>query len=149
MFLEKVATEEHLDQMFILESLINSVAHADESLLDLHVLDALEATRRSFAAELDGRTFRPGRMDPRVHLLFYGLRAVGNLLVGQPTPDLENRMKDPPEPIPVDTLIRLIRRLEKSVKIWNEQGGRQGYLEYIASFLPGDDMRWLHSAPES
>jgi hypothetical protein len=123
--------------MFILESLINSVAREDGSLLDLHVLDALEATRRSFGAELDGRTFQPARMDPRVHFLFFGLRAVGNLLVGHPAPDLENQMREPPEPISVDTLIKLLRRLEKSVKIWSEQGGRQGYLEYIASFLPG------------
>lgn len=54
-------------------------------------------------------------------------------------------MKDPPEPIPVDTLIKVIRRLEKSVKLWNDQGGRQGYLEYIARFLPADDILSLPS----
>lgn len=71
-----------------------------------------------------------------VHVLLVGLRGVGNLLIGRPAPELENEMRDPPAPVSVETLIACLKRLEKSVKLWNEQGGRQGYLEYIAEFLP-------------
>src|SRR5688500_17626933 len=109
--------------MYLLESLIDSVAREDGSLLDLHVLDALEATRRSFAAAQDGRTFDPVLPDPRAHVLFLVLRGLGNLLVGQPAPELENKMKEPPEPVSVDVLIKVLKRLEKSVKLWSEQGG--------------------------
>jgi hypothetical protein len=112
------------------------MAHEDGSLLDLHVLDALEATRRSFVAVLDGRTFQPTLPDPRVHFLFVVLRGLGNLLLGRPAPELENRLKEPPEPVSVEVLIKVLKRLEKSVKLWSEQGGRQGYLRYIAEFLP-------------
>jgi hypothetical protein len=40
-----------------------------------------------------------------------------------------------PWSISVPELIACLKRLRKSVRFWNEQGGRQGYLNYVREFL--------------
>ena len=32
-------------------------------------------------------------------------------------------------------ILLCLERIRKSVKLWNEQSGRQGYLDYISEFL--------------
>jgi len=36
-----------------------------------------------------------------------------------------------PEPISVDEIMDCLKRIGKSVDLWNKQGGRQGYLYFI------------------
>ena len=40
-----------------------------------------------------------------------------------------------PEPKSVDDIILCLKRVLKSVKRWNKQGGRQGYLNFITQFM--------------
>jgi hypothetical protein len=42
------------------------------------------------------------------------------------------------EPISHEILIACLKRIRKSVRFWNKQGGRRGYLTYIEKFLAGD-----------
>lgn len=35
-----------------------------------------------------------------------------------------------------DILLACLRRIHKSVKFWNKEHGRQGYLQYVIQFLP-------------
>lgn len=39
------------------------------------------------------------------------------------------------KPIPVEDLVVCLRKLNKSVDFWTKQGGRRGYLTYIAQFV--------------
>jgi hypothetical protein len=127
---------EHPEALYLLESLIRAAGEDDPSLLDLHVIDALDAARRWFAAEQEGRTFRPRLTDPRAEELFTGLRAAGEFLLGRPTEEIEVRLEERPDPIGLDALVYGFRRLEKSAKLWTNEGGRRGYLSYIGQFLP-------------
>ena len=128
--------DDHPESLHLLESLVISFAEQDESLLDLHVIDAFDAARRWYRAEAEGRVFRPQLTDPRSNELFVGLRAAGAFLLGRSTSEIENTLEEPREPISVEALVQCFRQLEKSAKLWSEQGGRRGYLEYIAQFLP-------------
>ena len=129
-------TGDNAASLFLLETLIESYASHDESVIDLHVLEALEATRRRFAAEAQGRTFEPRLGDQRVRDLFNGLCGASELLLGRASDHIDDRRAEPSESIEIDTLIRCLKQLEKSVKLWSEQGGRKGYLLYIREFLP-------------
>lgn len=40
-----------------------------------------------------------------------------------------------PEPLTLDEIMACLKRLRKSVDLWNKQGGRQGYLSFIDSQL--------------
>jgi hypothetical protein len=129
-------TDENAAPLLLLETFINSYASTDESVIDLHVLEALEATRRLFAAEAQGRTFQPRLGDERVSELFAGLCGASELLLGRAPDDIENRGMEPSESIRIDSLVRCLKQLEKSVKGRSEQGGRKGYLLYIRQLLP-------------
>jgi hypothetical protein len=43
--------------------------------------------------------------------------------------------KRKPESISVEELIACLKRIRKSVEMWNKQSGRKGYLQYIDQFL--------------
>ena len=129
-------TADNAPSLFLLETLINSYAGTDESVIDLHVLEAIEATRRLFAAEAQGRTFQPRLGDERVRQLFAGLRGACEVLLGRESADIHDHTTEPSDPISIDILVRCLKQLERSVKLWSEQGGRKGYLLYIRQFLP-------------
>jgi hypothetical protein len=40
-----------------------------------------------------------------------------------------------PKPITIDEIILCLKRVLKSVKRWNEDGGRQGYLDFIIQYV--------------
>jgi hypothetical protein len=129
-------TGDNAPSLFLLETLIDSYASTDESVIDLHVLEAIEATRRLFAAEAQGRTFQPRLGDERVRQLFAGLRGAGEVLLGRESTDIHDHTTEPSDPISIDSLVLCLKQLERSVKLWSEQGGRKGYLLYIRQFLP-------------
>jgi hypothetical protein len=128
--------EAHPDALYFLESLILSVGESDESLLDLQVVDALETTRRWFAAEFAGRTFKPLLSDKRTTDLFVLLRAAGLILLGREAPEIDVSQQAKPRTIDPEALVACLKRIEKSAKLWNERGGRRGYVEFIAASLP-------------
>jgi hypothetical protein len=43
------------------------------------------------------------------------------------------------EPVSHDILITCLKRIRKSVRYWNKQGGRRGYLAYVREFLLSPD----------
>jgi hypothetical protein len=129
-------TADNSPSLFFLETLINSYASTDESVIDLHVLEALEATRRLFAAEAQSRTFQPRLGDQRVQQLFAGLRDASEVLLGREPAGIYDQTAEPSDAISIDTLVTCLKQLERSVKLWSEQGGRRGYLQYIRRFLP-------------
>jgi hypothetical protein len=43
--------------------------------------------------------------------------------------------KKKPESISVEEIISCLKRIRKSVEMWNKQSGRKGYLQYIDQFL--------------
>jgi hypothetical protein len=127
---------EYPEVLYVFENLIRSVAEEDESLLDLHVLDALVAARRATAAAAEGRSANPKLTDERTSELFHVLRAAAALLLGEDPPEVELVGTEKPDPVSPEVLDRCFRQLEKSVKLWNAEGGRQGYLEFIRQHLP-------------
>jgi hypothetical protein len=129
-------TGDNASSLFLLETLIDSYARTDESVIDFHVLEAIEATRRLFAAEAQGRAFQPRLGDERVRELFVGLRGASEVLLGRTSADIDDRRTEPSDHISLDTLVVCLKQLERSVKLWSEQGGRKGYLLYIRQFLP-------------
>ncbi|MCO5185029.1 MAG: hypothetical protein M9941_05225 [Anaerolineae bacterium] len=38
-------------------------------------------------------------------------------------------------PIPLDDMILCLKRIRKSIKRWNKEYGRQGYLEFVTQFV--------------
>ena len=130
--------EEYFDVLQNIETAIIAFYEEEPGLLDLEVLDALEVLIRGYTLEERGRTAGDTRLSERPQRVFDVTRRMcewrlgrSPLNPGEPKPE-----EAKPASISVLEMIMCLKRLRKSVRRWNEQGGRQGYLNYVREF-PG------------
>jgi len=51
------------------------------------------------------------------------------------TDDVDSIQIPSPLPISIDEIIACLKRVRKSVQMWNKRGGRRGYLQFIDEFI--------------
>lgn len=132
--------EQFQDVLQNIEVAILSVYASQPDLLDLDVIDALDALVRTYAAEQDSRVPPKLRLSGRAALVQDAVRRMCEWRLGRST--LERDKPDEPIPPPAEAnsvadILLCLKRVRKSVHTWNEQAGRQGYLDYIDMFLGG------------
>jgi hypothetical protein len=129
--------EQYFDVLQNIETAILSVYEIDARLLDLDVSDALDVLIRNYALEEQGVGTRTSRLSgpaQRVHDL---ARGICEWRLGRQPLNTAN----PPAgrwasgELSLVELVVCLKRIRKSVWLWNDQGGRQGYLDYIRQFL--------------
>jgi hypothetical protein len=108
----------------------------EPSLIDLEVSDVFDALARRYVLEDRGQTMKPLRLSPKAERLYEALIGVAEALAGRRTPPDEKLRIPFRTDVTPSELAAGFKRLSKSVGTWSEQGGRQGYLEYIDEFLP-------------
>jgi hypothetical protein len=133
--------EQYFDVLQNIETAIVTAYEDEPRLLDLDVTDALDVLIRNYALEEQGVSARTSRLSgpaQRVHDV--AKRMCEWRLGRQPL-----NTADPADGRPatgelsVAGLVLCLKRIRKSVRLWTERGGRQGYLDYIRQFL--DDAR--------
>ena len=129
--------EQYSDVLQNIETAIVTAYEDDPKLLDLDVIDALDALIRGYGLEEQGRDFRDPRLSgpaQRVHALS---RSMCEWRLGrQPlNPGDPEGDRPPVGEISVAELVLCLKRIRKSVRLWNDKRGRQGYLEYVREFL--------------
>lgn len=129
--------EKFHDVLQNIEAVILETYGDEPDLLDLDVIDALDVLIRRYAAEDQGRTPPASRLSARAARVVEAVGRICEWRLGRL--DLQD--------LEVDAVIRqdarktiaemvvCLKRLRKSVNIWNEEGGRQGYLEYVSEFF--------------
>lgn len=133
--------EQFHDGLQNIEFAIVSVYQSEPGLLDLDVLDALDALVRRYAADEDGRTPPKLRLSARPERVFEAVEGMCEWRLGRAAlneGDGDGEVVVPPDgQYRVADILSCLKRIRKSVRTWNEQGGRQGYLDYVANFLVG------------
>ena len=128
--------EEYEDVLQNLEFGIVQVYRQNRSLLDSDVSDALEALIRLYRSEQGNRSPRRFRFDQRTQHVFDSVKGWCDFRLGRT--DLTNpdgqRVLDV-TPLSIDELVACLKRIEKSVRRWTKQNGRQGYLNFVEPFL--------------
>lgn len=129
--------ERFTDVLQNIEASIMAVYENEADLLDLDVIDALDALVRRYVAEQQDRTPPKLRLSGRATRVFDAAERMcewrlGRVALGE---DDRDAVMPPDERIAVDDLVICLKRIRKSVHTWNEQGGRQGYLSYISNFF--------------
>ena len=129
--------EQYFDVLQNIETAIVSVYEIDARLLDLDVLDALDVLIRNYALEEQGVGVRTSRLSgpaQRVHDL---VRRICEWRLGRQPLDTANPPADrwASGELSLAELVLCLKRIRKSVRLWNEQSGRQGYLDYVRQFL--------------
>jgi hypothetical protein len=129
--------EQFLDVLQNIEYAILSVYEHEPDLLDLDVIDALDALVRKYVAEEGNRTPPKLRLSQRATRVFEAAERICELRLGREALNGD----EPDTPVPshqlnsVADILVCLKRIRKSVHLWNEQAGRQGYLSYITQFV--------------
>ncbi len=133
--------EEFADILHGIESAIVAVFDNMPELVDKDVLVAIEALMREYERE---KRNRPGIMlvpPGRAQAVFEQCRRVCEWELGRKSlKEGEVSLDNPREgDVSLSELMRCLKRLRKSVRLWHKQGGRQGYLTYVRNFIAGND----------
>jgi hypothetical protein len=130
--------EEFQDVLQNIEYAIMGAYGVEPDLLDLDVIDALDVLIRRYVLEEQGRTPPTPRLADRARRVFDAAEAVCEMRLGRAalSEDSPDAMLPPELLHSVADIILCLKRIRKSVNFWNNQAGRQGYLDYVSSFMP-------------
>src|SRR4051794_35806395 len=126
--------EEHLDVLQNIEFAIVQVFRADKTLIDADVQDAMDALVRHYVAEENGRSVPEHRLGGRSVRVFTAVRDACEWRLGRQ--EVAGFDEAPAPPLAIPELVACLRRIQKSVRLWTQQGGRQGYLDFVSPYIP-------------
>ncbi len=129
--------DRYLDVLQNIEAAIVAVSRQRPELLDYDVEATLEALIGRYRAEELGRTPRPVQLTERREELYEAVLGICEWRLGRGSPFGEEGSEGIPGPTPisVEEIVACLKRIQKSVKRWNKQGGRQGYLTFIRQYV--------------
>jgi len=125
--------EDHLDLLQNLEFAIVDVYRVERALLDLDVQSAVDALVRHYHAEEERRAAPARMLGERAGQVFEAVRGICEWRLGRAAGPGESGATA--SAVPVETLVRALRQIQKSVRRWNERQGRQGYLDFVSGYV--------------
>jgi hypothetical protein len=108
-----------------------NVYRSEQALTDYDVSKILNVLISEYQAEISKRNFSKPNLSPLQERLYKSVKEMCEWRLGREDIDKEEKL----EPVSVEEIIACLKRIRKSVEMWNKQSGRQGYLEYIDQFL--------------
>jgi hypothetical protein len=128
--MEQPFEEKYQDVLQNIEMGIVTVYRDHRELTDYQVDSALEALGRTY--------LRNTPILPKNELAKAVYQAMKSMcdwrLGGEAVVDEEDQPMNM-DPLSVDEILACLKRLRKSVSMWNKQGGTRGYLDYISNFM--------------
>lgn len=129
--------EEYADILHNIESAIVMVYESDPDLADRDVLAAIESLQRRYEKEKRNRAGLTPAPSGRAGVVYKQCRRICEWRLGRQPLNPDEAISDglPPYAVTVPELLRILKRLHKSVRLWHKEGGRQGYLTYVQNFI--------------
>ncbi len=134
--------EAYFDVFQNLEFNIVQFYRQNPELTDWDVERAIEELIRHYQALWRGREPRAPRLKTERRQELYELLAamcefrLGNATMVQAETGEELALPIEIEPLTLEEIIAVLKRLRKSVRLWNKRGGVRGYLTFIEDFFP-------------
>ena len=130
-------TARYEDVLQNMEFAIQQVDTEADDLVDVEVLDAIDALLNTYNAELNGRNPPFSRLSPLKKKIYESVKEVCEFRLGRTSlTTLEGKpISEQPEPISVEALVECLKRLRVSIRRWNASNGRRGYIEFTATFF--------------
>ena len=124
--------DKYLDVLQNIEMAIVSVYRSYRDLLDYDVDKALNTLWTEFRNEKQGKTMPPPKLGDKAQMVYDRVKEMCEWRLGRNEITLRDKfVRVKPEPISIDEIMDCLKRIRKSVDLWNKQGGRQGYLYFI------------------
>lgn len=129
--------EQYLDVLQNIESAIISVYDENSTLLDLDVQEALDGLIRTYTWEDDNRGVPTLRLSTRAQLVYNGVHHMCDWRLGRQSldPSLFSRQNSSLKAITLPEILACLKHIRQSVRFWNKENGRQGYLTYVRQFF--------------
>ena len=129
--------EKHGDILQNIEFAIADTFRHRPALCDYDVMHVLEAVADAYTGERIGRPPRKFNLTELEAELRDEVRAMCEWRLGRGDFPSDREHDGPqPDPVAVDDIIWCLKHIGKSVKFWNKEGGRQGYLTFVTPYLP-------------
>jgi len=128
--------EEHLDVLQNLEFAIVTEFRKDGAILDLNVLDAVNALVRHYEAEMEGRKPSEPRLSDLSRRIFVSVGGTCEWRLGRapgPIPEITDEPASQPQT--TEEIVACLKRIHKSIGRWTKESGKRGYLEFAGRFI--------------
>ena len=128
--------DKNLDVLQNIEFAIATTYKDARDLTDYSVMSALEALIDSYTAEITGRAPRSFKLSPEEQTLFGAVRDMCEWRLGrghldEPLNELDVDLKKNT----VEEILLCLKKVLKSARFWNREGGRRGYLDFIVRYF--------------
>jgi hypothetical protein len=128
--------EEYMAVLHGFEVAVVSLARREPGLLDYDVEAALEALAARYRAEAQGRTPPPERLEGVRGALYRDFLRVAEGWMGRgPAVYGSPGLSAPEGPLGAGEIAACLKRLIRSVRRWNREGGRMGYLTFVRGYV--------------
>ena|SRR5580698_729922 len=128
--------EEHRDLLQNLEFAVVTEFRKDGAILDLNVLDAVNALVRHYEAELEGRMPPTPRLSDLSRKIFVSAGRICEWRLGRapgPIPEITDEVGSQTKT--TEEIVACLKRIHKSIGRWTKEGGKRGYLELVGRFI--------------
>jgi len=128
--------DDYMDVLQNIEFSIVSVYREMPSLLDYDVSKALNTLWAEYRAERSEKTAAPAQLNERAELVYNRVKSMCEWRLGRIELTTEDGEPGPgPAPMTPDEIMACLKRILKSVELWNKRSGRQGYLFFIEQHI--------------
>jgi hypothetical protein len=132
--------ERYQDVLQNLELALVQVYREHEAMTDWEALNAINGLIRSYTAEERKRPSPQLNLSLLAQEAYYSVEAMCELRLGRAhLTDKEGNPFRPGAAMPPKSLSEIIaclKRIRKSIELWQKEGGRRGYFEFVNGFLP-------------
>ena len=131
--------EEYLDVFQSIEMNIIAISRKTPEMTNWDVEGPLDALIRQYQAEWRGKEVRAVHLSTELKRDVYdAVQSMCEWRLGRTSLSTKDgsAFPLPVEPLSLEEIAAILKRIRKSVRYWHKQAGRQGYLEYIDQFLP-------------
>ena len=129
--------EQYADVLQNIESGIVATYREHPEMSDFEVMRVLDALVDGYRGEAIGRTFDDSMLPDLDRLCCDAVRRMCEWRLGRAGP-----VGGPPsaadknmEHVTVDEIVLCLKKILKSAKWWNKEGGRQGYLNFVIQYV--------------
>ena len=126
--------DDNLDILQNLEFSVIEIWRMHPEMTDYTALRAYEAVFRLFRAEARGQSAKPHGLTGLDAEVFDAVKTMCDFRLGRATIPANPAGAIPP--VPLETIVKCLQELCKSVERHTRISGRQGYLTFVDGFLP-------------
>jgi hypothetical protein len=124
--------DKYLDVLQNIEMAIVSVYREHSDLLDYDVDKVLNILWTEYRNGKQGKAMSAPRLGEKAQHVYERVKDMCEFRLGRSNAlKTQGWFKAKPTPLSVDEIMDCLKRIRKSVALWNKEGGRQGFLYFI------------------